>query len=154
MSHKNSYIEEKEIQDVSSRYKRRENINVGKYELCNPYVYYSEHEFDIIFQSVVFTSLLSSKFKIELAKKIWNMVKPGGAVLWIDFIYNNPFNHDVKGIRLNEIKNLFPGAKITKWKIILAPPIGRFVTKINPVLYNVFNVCPALRTHLLCWIEK
>ncbi len=110
--------------------------------------------FDIVFQSTVFTSILNEEFKQNLAKKIMNMVKPGGGILWYDFIYSNPNNPDVKGISKKEIKKLFPGAKVHFKKITLAPPLGRAAVKINPSLYHLFNVFTFLRTHLLCWIQK
>ncbi|MCX6149033.1 MAG: methyltransferase domain-containing protein [Ignavibacteriales bacterium] len=115
---------------------------------------YPNEYFDIIFQSTVFSSILDEKFKIELASKMWNLVKNNGGILWYDFIYNNPWNKDVKGIPINEIKKLFPLAKIKIKKITLNPPLARFLTKINPTLYSVFNLIPLLRTHVLCWIGK
>lgn len=110
--------------------------------------------FDIVFQSMVFSSILDKDFRYALAKKMWQLVKPGGGILWYDFIYNNPRNKDVKGIKLDEIKLLFPHGKIKKWKLTLAPPISRGITRIHPVMYNVFNSFPFLRTHILCWIKK
>ncbi len=112
------------------------------------------NSFDIVFQSTVFTSILDDKFKQALANKIWDLAKPGGGILWYDFIYDNPKNKDVNGIPLKEIKELFPEAKIKHWSLTLAPPISRLITKIHPSLYNIFNAFPFLRTHILCWIEK
>jgi phospholipid N-methyltransferase len=42
--------------------------------------------FDIVFQSTVFTSILSNEDRINLATKMWEMLKPGGIILWYDFI--------------------------------------------------------------------
>ncbi|MEO8398801.1 MAG: class I SAM-dependent methyltransferase [Ignavibacteriaceae bacterium] len=110
--------------------------------------------FDIVFQSTVFTSILNSDFQIELAGKMWNLAKPEGGILWYDFIYDNPKNKDVKGIPIKRIIELFPEGKIKYWRLTLAPPISRRVTKIHPNFYNFFNLFPFLRTHVLCWIEK
>ena len=112
------------------------------------------NQFDIVYQSMVFSSILNDDFKKDLARKLYDLTKPGGGILWYDFIYNNPNNPDVKGIKLNEIKNLFKNTVIIKEKITLAPPIARLVTKVHPVLYNVFNSLYVLRTHLLVWIKK
>lgn len=111
-------------------------------------------EFDIVFQSTVFSSILNLNSQKKLAKVIWKVAKPSGGVLWYDFIYDNPRNKNVKGITLKKIRELFPEGKIKYWRITLAPPISRIVTKIHPSLYNLFNVLPLLRTHVLCWIEK
>ncbi len=114
----------------------------------------SQNYFDIVFQSMVFSSILNDDFKRELAAKMWQLTKPGGGVLWYDFTFNNPKNKDVKGIKFQEVKLLFPNGTIKKWKLTLAPPLSRIVTKIHPSLYSVFNIFPFFRTHILCWIKK
>jgi SAM-dependent methyltransferase len=109
---------------------------------------------DIVFQSVVFSSLLDDDFQAALAKRMWKWVKPGGGVLWYDFTYNNPNNRDVRGVPVRRICELFPDGQITIKRVTLAPPISRIVTRIHPIAYSVFNILPFLRTHVLCWIEK
>ncbi len=113
-----------------------------------------KNKFDIVYQSTVFTSILDNDFQVKLANAMWSMVKPGGGILWYDFIYNNPRNPDVQGVPLKRIKELFPGASIQFYRTTLAPPISRRVTKIHPSLYTLFNFFPFLRTHVLCWISK
>ncbi len=109
---------------------------------------------DVVFQSVVFSSILDDKFQIELAKRMWRWLKPGGGVLWYDFVYNNPQNADVRGVPLRRIRQLFPDSDITSRKVTLAPPISRRVCRVHPAAYHVFNSIPLLRSHLLCWIGK
>lgn len=109
---------------------------------------------DIVYQSMVFTSILDMNFRLKLARRMWELVKPGGGILWYDFIYDNPRNSDVKGISVKEVRNLFPSGDMKTWRVTLAPPISRVVTKICPLLYNVINLLPLFRTHVLCWIEK
>lgn len=115
---------------------------------------FKENEFDIVFQSMVFSSILDSDYKIKLAEKLWQWVKPGGGILWYDFIYNNPSNKDVKGVSIAEVKKLFKVKKLYYKKLTLAPPIARIVTKVHPFLYYFFNSTYLLRTHLLIWIQK
>ena len=110
--------------------------------------------FDVVMQSTVFTSILSDCFQQELARHMWKLVKPGGGVLWYDYIYNNPRNRDVRGVSIRRIRELFPNGRMKFWRLTLAPPIGRLVTKICLRLYSICNVVPVLRTHVLCWIEK
>lgn len=110
--------------------------------------------FDVVYQSTVFSSLLDSSFQMQLAKKIWSWVQPGGAVLWYDFIYDNPNNPDVKGVNLARIRELFPEGVVNFKRVTLAPPISRRVCKLHPALYTLLNALPLLRTHVLCWIEK
>jgi hypothetical protein len=110
--------------------------------------------FDVVYQSTVFSSLLDENFQLQLANKMWSWVKPGGAVLWYDFTYDNPNNPDVKGVSLARIRQLFPEGVVHSRRVTLAPPISRRVCKLHPALYTVLNAVPLLRTHLLCWIEK
>ena len=53
------------------------------------------------------------------------VLKKEGIILWYDFSYDNPKNPDVKGIKKEEIINLFPNCKFTFNKVTLAPPIVR-----------------------------
>lgn len=89
----------------------------------------ADNSFDIVFQSTVFTSILDSNFQEKLAKRMWSLVKPGGGVLWYDFIFNNPKNPDVRGVTKRQIHQLFPDGNIKIWRVCLAPPISRQVTR-------------------------
>ncbi len=112
-----------------------------------------EH-FDVLVQMTMFSSLLDPVFQKKMAQQMWRWVKPGGGILWYDFIYNNPKNPDVMGVPIRRIRELFPEATLKTWRITLAPPINRFVTRIHPSLYTLCNCFPFLRTHVMCWIQK
>jgi ubiquinone/menaquinone biosynthesis C-methylase UbiE len=107
-------------------------------------------QFDIVFQSTVFTSILDDSFKQTLAELMTRLMKPNGMVLWYDFIYNNPRNKDVKGVGVEEVRHLFPELSLCFSKITLAPPIGRRVGN----LYGLFNLLPILRTHVVGFGKK
>ena len=115
---------------------------------------FEESSLDIVYQSTVFTSLLDRQYQQALADKMWSWVRPGGAVLWYDFVYDNPSNKDVRGVPLYEIKKLFPGGLVFMRRVTLAPPVSRRVAKLHPIMYGLFNRMPFLRTHVLCWITK
>ncbi|MEO6361694.1 MAG: class I SAM-dependent methyltransferase [Caldimonas sp.] len=108
---------------------------------------------DVVFQSVVFSSLLDEAYQAALAARMWAWVRPGGGVLWYDFIYDNPANADVKKVSVKRIRELFPAAQVRVQRLTLAPPIARRVCRLHPFAYTVFNM-PFLRTHVLAWIEK
>lgn len=110
--------------------------------------------FDIVLQSLVFSSIIEPITRQYLANRMWDLVRPGGAVLWYDFTVDNPANPDVRGISLKTVHGLFPGARIRKWRVTLAPPLARIVARVHPALYSLFKVAPLLRTHIVCWIEK
>ncbi|MEQ1805206.1 MAG: class I SAM-dependent methyltransferase [Burkholderiaceae bacterium] len=109
---------------------------------------------DIVYVSTVFSSLLDPAFQQRLATCMWRWLRSGGAVLWYDFTYDNPRNPDVHGVPLARIRELFPQGAIDAHRVTLAPPIARSVAALHPALCTIFNLLPALRTHLLCWIRK
>jgi SAM-dependent methyltransferase len=110
--------------------------------------------FDIVYCSLVFSSILEDEFQARLAARMWEWVAPGGAVLWYDFVYDNPTNKDVRGVPMRRVRELFPGARSTHQRVTLAPPISRRVCRMWPGAYGLLNAVPLLRTHVLCWLEK
>ena len=113
-----------------------------------------DESFDIVLQSTVFTSILDDAFQERLAGRIWALARPGGGILWYDFVRDNPRNPDVRGVSVGRVRRLFPGGTLRRWSITLAPPIGRRLCRLCPACYGVANAVPFLRTHVLCWIRK
>ncbi|MDC8772724.1 class I SAM-dependent methyltransferase [Roseateles albus] len=109
---------------------------------------------DLVLQSTVFSSILSDTVQAALAQAMWHWLKPGGAVLWYDFIVDNPRNPDVRGVPLKRVRELFPEARIKWQRLTLAPPLARLVCRLHPSAYTLFNSIPWLRTHVLAVIEK
>jgi SAM-dependent methyltransferase len=115
---------------------------------------FAAHSCDIVYQSTVFSSVLDNALQLKLAEAMWRWLRPGGALLWYDFTFDNPANSDVKGVPLTRVRELFPDGSISHRRITLAPPIARRAMAIHPSLYNLLDAIPLLRTHLLCWIRK
>jgi SAM-dependent methyltransferase len=114
----------------------------------------SHEPVDIGFQSLVFSSILDDKVQEDLARNMWSVVRPGGGILWYDFIYDNPSNPDVRGVSLKRVRQLFPEGRPQWQRLTLAPPLGRWTARRVPALYPVLNAIPWLRTHILAWIPK
>ena len=109
---------------------------------------------DVAYASTVFSSLLDDAFQQRLADAMWRAVKPGGGVLWYDFVVDNPSNRDVRGVPLARVRELFPEAAVQVRRVTLAPPLARRLGRIDPRLIAVANVLPFLRTHVLAWVGK
>ncbi len=88
-----------------------------------------EGSFDIVLQSTVFTSILEQNFQEKLANRMWTLLRPDGEILWLDFIWNNPKNPDVRGVPVKRIRQLFPRGLMLRWSVTLAPPIARRLCK-------------------------
>lgn len=110
--------------------------------------------FDVVLQSTVFSSLLDDDFQQRLARAMWRWLKPGGAVLWYDFAFDNPRNTHVRGVPVARLRALFPQAALELRRVTLAPPIGRRAAALHPRLWQALNLLPWLRTHRLAWLEK
>ena len=109
---------------------------------------------DLVVQHTVFSSILDDAFQQRLADRMWSWLRPGGAVLWYDFTYDNPRNPDVRGVPLQRVRALFPQARIDTRRVTLAPPIARRVVRLHPAAWRVCNALPLLRTHVLAWIAQ
>jgi SAM-dependent methyltransferase len=110
--------------------------------------------FDLVLQYTVFSSILDDAFQAQLAARMWQWLRPGGAIVWYDFTVNNPRNPDVRGVPLARVRALFPQARVDARRVTLAPPISRRVARLHPGACNFFNMLPLLRTHSLAWIAK
>lgn len=109
---------------------------------------------DFVYQSVMFSSILDAVFQHELARKMWRWVRPGGGILWYDFIYDSPGNSDVRGVPMKRVREFFPDAEFDTLRVTLAPPIGRRIARFGQIAYLTLNALPLLRTHVICWIGK
>lgn len=109
---------------------------------------------DLVLASTVFSSLLDDTFQQRLADAMWRWLRPGGAVVWYDFTWNNPRNPDVRGVPLARVRALFPQGRLQHRRLTLAPPLARALARVHPALLPLFDAVPLLRTHVLAWIEK
>ncbi len=115
---------------------------------------FSDCSFDFVSQSMLFTSVLNTEVRCQIAQEIDRVLVPGGRLLWYDFAFNNPANPDVRGIRLPEVHRLFPGFSMTSRRITLAPPLGRAIGRLGPTVYYLASKIRLLCTHYLCLLEK
>jgi hypothetical protein len=100
------------------------------------------------------TSITNPDLVQEVANRMWALTRPGGGVLWFDLMVNNPSNPNLKAIPIRHLRKLFPCNNPRIWRVTLAPPISRLVTRIHPSLYSAFNLLPVLRVHAMAWLPK
>ncbi|HEC66942.1 MAG TPA: class I SAM-dependent methyltransferase [bacterium] len=115
---------------------------------------FPDETFDIVLQSITFTSILDISMKIQIAREMVRVVRNDGIILWCDFRYDNPKNPDVKGIKKKEIMELFPNCRYDFNKVTLAPPIARKLAPISWLACYLLEKIPFLRTHYLVVIRK
>jgi ubiquinone/menaquinone biosynthesis C-methylase UbiE len=101
---------------------------------------------DVAICSTLFSSVLDEDVAVEIAREIDRVVAPDGMVLWFDFFRRNPRNPDVRPIGAAELARWFPGWCADLRRVVLAPPIARRLTRMQPVADLLVRV-PLLRTH-------
>lgn len=108
-----------------------------------------DESFDIVVQATVFTSILDGAMRKSVAAEMARVLKPSGVFLWYDFFYDNPRNPGVRGVRAPEIRELFPGFRLTLERITLAPPIARRLAPVTWIGALVLENLRLFNTHYL-----
>ena len=127
----------------------RELLPWGSTLLCRnaESVCFPSRSFDIVLQSMLFTTILDRDTRKRIAAEMLRLLTPNGYILWYDFFLDNPFNPDVKGMRKRDITECFPNCHLALDKTTLAPPIARRVPGSSPLVYCVLASIPFLRSH-------
>lgn len=115
---------------------------------------YTDGAFKLVVVSTVFTSILDESVRTLVANEIVRVLAPHGTMLWYDFAYNNPRNQNVRGIKRNEIRRLFPELDGRIRSITLAPPLARAIVPRSWPLATLLEAIPVLRTHFMAVLTK
>jgi len=110
--------------------------------------------FDLIIASTVFSSVLDSVVRTQVAAEMLRVLRASGAILWYDFFYDNPANRDVAGVRKAEIKRLFPDCRLFAERVTLAPPLTRALAGLSWNLCRALSATRLLNTHYLALIRR
>src|SRR5207247_9664110 len=102
-----------------------------------------------VFQGTVFTSILDSELKAQVAAEMIRVTKDDGLILWYDFRVDNPRNPDVRGVNRHEIQKLFPACRVTLRRVTLAPPLVRRLAPCSSSGCYLVEKLRSLRTHYL-----
>jgi SAM-dependent methyltransferase len=115
---------------------------------------FPDSHFDLVLLFTVFSSVLEDGMAHNVGGEVRRVLGPGGAVLWYDFRYDNPWNHNVRGMTKQHIRHFFPNFEMHLRTITLLPPLARRLGRLTPVLYSILAVIPPLRTHYLGLLVK
>lgn len=109
---------------------------------------FEDASFDVVSQFTVFTSILDESVRRDGAREMARVLKPGGAIAWYDFAFDNPRNRAVRGIRISELRRLFPGFDVRFERTTLAPPIARWSVPRFPFASACLERARFLNTHV------
>ena len=110
---------------------------------------FEEGAFDVVLQSMMFSSILDASVKRRAAAEMARVLAPGGLVLWYDFFVNNPRNPNVRGVGRREVEELFPGFDLRWRRVTLAPPLVRALAPRLRPLAGALQGLRVLNTHAL-----
>lgn len=114
---------------------------------------YQENTYDCIILSTVLSSILDLKFQKEVIEKAYKLLTKNGIILLYDFIFNNPWNPDVKGINLKYIKSICPWSAYNFSKVTLCPPLARKLCHF-PYFLKLLTSIKLMNTHIIGFLRK
>ncbi len=109
----------------------------------------ADASFDLVAAFTVFSSILDPIAASNLARNIRRVLVPGGAVIWYDMRYSNPWNPHLARMTRPRIHGLFPDLAQELESISLLPPLARRLGSLTEQLYPALSSIPMLRTHYL-----
>ena len=115
---------------------------------------WADASFDLVSQFMLFMNVFEPQLKSEIAKEMLRVLKPGGAILWFDLRVNNPRNPQTRGLRVAEIRALFPACRVELQSAVLAPPLSRAIAGWARPIAEALHVFPILRTHYAGLIRR
>ncbi|TXG87808.1 MAG: class I SAM-dependent methyltransferase [Thermomicrobiales bacterium] len=115
---------------------------------------FPDDSFDLVLQSLVFTSVLDQSMKNEMAREMMRVLKKDGLIIWYDFHVDNPWNPNVRGVRKAEIRRLFPGCAIALDRVSLALPVAKRLAPWSWLLCFLLDRLRLFNTHYLGLIQK
>jgi SAM-dependent methyltransferase len=115
---------------------------------------WADGTFALVVTWTVFSSILSDSARAAVAAEIVRVLRPGGALLYYDFAWNNPRNPDVRGVRSAEVKRLFSALSGSVRSATLAPPLARLVAPRSWLIATALDRVPFLRSHRVAVLVK
>src|SRR5207237_7653921 len=115
---------------------------------------YAAESFDLLLAHVVFSSILDPEIARAVAREMARVLRPGGAVVWYDNRYPNPWNRHVRSYGRRELRQLFPGFEVSIQTLTLIPQLARFVGRRAPRLLPLLSRIPPLRARYLAILRR
>jgi SAM-dependent methyltransferase len=115
---------------------------------------WEDGSFDVVFQSMMFSSILDAGVRESAAAEMARVLAPGGVVLWYDFFVSEPRNPHVRGIGRRELRRLFGGWEPHLRRATLAPPLARAVAPRSRPLAVALSGLRALDTHYVGTLRR
>ena len=110
--------------------------------------------FNLVVASTVYSSILDQSVREMISKEISRVVSPDGTVILYDMAVGNPRNNNLRAVKYDEVRAMFPDFKCYFKSVTLAPPIARAIAKRSWTLAVLLSSLPFLRTHFVAILVK
>jgi 2-polyprenyl-3-methyl-5-hydroxy-6-metoxy-1,4-benzoquinol methylase len=107
---------------------------------------FEDRSFDVVSLSMVISSVRDPDLARDICEEAMRVVRPEGAVVWYDTRQPNPFNKDVRAVRLREVRELFPDLRVELERITLLPPLARALGRRASRWYGPLSHIPFLKS--------
>lgn len=114
---------------------------------------YPSNCFDIVSQFTVVSSILNEQVRIQVAREMTRVARPGGFILWYDFRFPSPGNNNVRPVTKSELFRLFPGMDIDMCSVTLLPPVARLLAPLSTIMASLLSLVPLFRSHYVAVIK-
>lgn len=109
--------------------------------------------FGVVAVFTMFSSILDTEVRKQVAREIERVLAPDGWVLWYDMRYPSPSNRSVRPLTRSAIKTLFPGWLVDGRSVSVLPPLARALGRHDSRWYPRAARFPPLRSHLIATIR-
>jgi SAM-dependent methyltransferase len=108
-----------------------------------------EESFDIVCQSMAFSSILDGSTRTAVAREMTRVLAGDGVIVWYDMFVRNPRNPNVRGIHKREIEQLFAGFDLDFRRVTLLQPLARRLVPASRLSAELLEAAAVLNTHLI-----
>lgn len=115
---------------------------------------YPDAFFSVVLLMRVFSSILDDSVASSAAREVRRVLAPGGAVLWWDMRYPNPWNHHVRAVSESQVREYFSGFEIQLASTTLLPGLARRLGRYTDKGYGILAAIPFLRSHWVGLFRK
>ena len=111
---------------------------------------WDDASFDLTLGFTLLSSVVDEAARRRVIGEMTRVTRPGGRIILYDF-WVNPANRDVRPLRRDDVRALFPGRPVHFQGTTLAPPLTRLLAGLPGgwLACTALEVIPLLRTHFL-----